>query len=236
MADLLTVINIGGVAYPKGEFQIIAANDAQEGVDIKFGEKKTFSGVITNLSDKVNEWLSTLNYNNQVVQLALIGKEGRWYFGKKGVKASMQISEEHMGGARTMVRDVLFTWYPKQNEFQSASAIDADYLLLDNPNTIGTFTPTDEGAGVSADSISGYENLGGIDFGTYPILYAKVVSDTDIRWFDSAAARTIGTAFIMNFNPFNAALTSGVGFTITGNLTIENTDITAADNFTVTFN
>jgi len=237
-AGLVTKIAFGSVTMADGTPQIFEATANQDGVPLQIDESKSMEGYITNLSNKINKWLSSLGYNRQVVQFGWVGKEGRWHGEKTGVKASIQILKPALSGVRTLQRKLVISWNPLQSVEYDWSDVNTDYLFLENITTIGTFTTTDEGIGTSADAFNGYENLGGIDFAIYPILYAHVVSLTEVRWYASAAARTTATTYLFKFNPTSAILTSGnvVGVTVSGSLTIENIDIIATDDFTVTFN
>lgn len=233
----LVFLKLGLVSYPDGTPIFIEADANQDGLKIKIGEDKVLTGYVTNLNQKVTEMLGDINTNKKVAQVAFITKDGRWFGGKKGWKASVSISSEadNGGGENAVMRmKVEVNFKIPQNQSTDYTDVDTDYLLLDNAENIGVYTLAGD---ASKDSISGYEGVTNWDKSLYPTLYAEVTTTT-VDYYISAAHRTAQTPKYFSINTLvngNVIAGTGAGLNLGGFVDIISANFVAGDEFTVAY-
>lgn len=231
------IIDLGLVTQPDGTPINLEADTVQESVTIKIGETKVLTGYVTNLNDKVNKMLSNINTNKKVCQLGWIGADGRFYGGKKGIKAGVSVLEmaDNGGGINAIMRrKVELNYQVNQGENLDYTEIDTDYLLIDNAENIGVYTLAGD---ASKDSISGYEGVTNWDKSLYPTLYAKV-DGTDVDYYISAAHRRASTPKYFSINTLvngNVIAGTGAGLNLGGFVDIISANFAADDEFTVAY-
>jgi hypothetical protein len=238
-AGLAFVISFSnGVLAPETKIEI-AGTDTESGLPEVAKATQSITGNIRNINNKVRQMIAQMNLNMQVAQFAWIGDEGRWHGGKAGFKTPFYIGDiEHGGDGSQVAIAISFTWKKDFYSFTNYSAVDADYLTLNNLDMVGTYTATDEGAGTSADAVNGYDGVTGWDKQTYPIIYALVGASDTVKFYATDALRTAGTSYLFSLDfAVGESVTNGntVGVTIGGSVNLVKTGLTPADKFTVSY-